>query len=110
MPLFETAIPIEAPEIENIVSENWNLKLGKLIKASQNHTFEAFSEDGQKKFSVRVTPDPENKHLQRITDELFFVQYLVNAKINHICAPQAPIKESPHKIFIVVGNLIIAVF
>lgn len=110
MPLFETAIPINAEEIEKILRQNWNLKLGKLIKASQNHTFEAFSDDGLNKYSVRVTPDPEKKHLQRITDELFFVQYLVNAGLTHICSPLPPQTESPQRTFLVVGSLIIAVF
>lgn len=57
-----------------------------------------------------MTPDPEKKHLQRITDEIFFVQYLVNAGLNHLCSPVLPIKESPQKNFIVVGDLIIVVF
>lgn len=85
------------------------MKLGKLLKESQNHTFEAFSENG-KKFSVRVTPDPERKHLQRITDELFFVQYLADAGLTHICSPVPPLTQSPQKTFILVGDLIVAVF
>lgn len=58
MPLFETTIAIDEKEVSEIVSTHWNLKLGKLLKASQNHTFEAFSHDDKHKFSVRVTPDP----------------------------------------------------
>jgi len=84
--------------------------LGKLLKASQNHTFEAFSEDETKKFSVRVTPDPEHKSLQRITDELTFVSYLVKAGLNHICPPVPPITNTQKNIFLLKGNLIIVVF
>ena len=58
MPLFETTIPVDEAFIAKIVKQNWNLTLWKLLKASQNHTFEAFSENEIKKYSVRVTPDP----------------------------------------------------
>ena len=39
MPLFETTISIDHKEVAEIVMKNWNIKLGKLLKASQNHTF-----------------------------------------------------------------------
>lgn len=67
MPLFETKIPVNSEEIATIVMQNWNLKLGKVLKASQNHTFEAEAENGTK-YAVRVTPDPDQKHQQRIKD------------------------------------------
>jgi hypothetical protein len=38
MPLFET-IPVNHKHIYELVVKNWNLNLGKLLKASQNHTF-----------------------------------------------------------------------
>ncbi len=57
-----------------------------------------------------MTPDPERKHLQRITDELFFVQYLADAGLTHICSPVPPLTQSPQKTFILVGDLIVAVF
>lgn len=41
MPLFESAIPVNNEKIAAILNERWGLKLGKIIKASQNHTFEA---------------------------------------------------------------------
>jgi len=40
MPLFETTIQINPEDVAKIVQENWNISLGKLIKGSQNHTFE----------------------------------------------------------------------
>lgn len=39
MPLFETAIEIDHKAIAELVLKNWNLNLGKLLKASQNQTF-----------------------------------------------------------------------
>lgn len=41
MTLFDTTIEINHEEVAKIVKEYWNIELGKLIKGSQNHTFEA---------------------------------------------------------------------
>ena len=66
MPLFEQSIPINREDIAKIVLENWDIELGNLIKASQNHTFLATKKSNQEKVIVRVTPDPEKKHFERI--------------------------------------------
>jgi hypothetical protein len=34
-----------------------------------------------------VTPDPKKLHLQRIKDEIFFVNYLIKAELKHQVAP-----------------------
>lgn len=38
MHLFET-IPVDHKLVAELVLKHWNLNLGKLLKASQNHTF-----------------------------------------------------------------------
>ena len=68
MPLFETAIPIDHEHIAKLVEQHWGLTLGKLIKASQNHTFEAYTQDKETKYAVRVTPDPHDKKTQKVKD------------------------------------------
>lgn len=71
MPLFETTIEIDHQEVAKIVKDHWDITLGKLIKGSQNHTFEGTrvnSQGHEQKFSIRVTPDPEHKSRQRIHD------------------------------------------
>jgi hypothetical protein len=76
MPLFEQSIPINRDEISKIVEEHWDLELGAIIKASQNHTFLATKKSNQEKVIVRVTPDPHNKHFERIQREIAYVSYL----------------------------------
>jgi hypothetical protein len=67
MPLFES-IPVDESCIAPIVAEHWNgMVLGKALKKSQNHTFEASLND--QKFAVRVTPDPRNSQASRIFAE-----------------------------------------
>jgi Ser/Thr protein kinase RdoA (MazF antagonist) len=91
MPLFDQTIAVSAEEIAEIVAENWNLKLGPIIKASQNHTFQATNEDADGviiKYVVRVTPNPQEHAHVRIKNEVFFVNYLAESKkLQHICAP-----------------------
>jgi hypothetical protein len=59
MPLFEKSIAINRDEISKIVAEKWDIELGAIIKASQNHTFLATKKANQEeKVIVRVTPDP----------------------------------------------------
>lgn len=83
------------------------MKLGKIIKASQNHTFEAIEISTNKKFVVRVTPDHENKYQGRVENELFFVNYCVASnKIHHICAP---LKNIDGDFLIRSGDLLISV-
>jgi len=69
MPLFET-LPINEEEVRTLVSAHWSLKLGKCLKASQNHTFEATNEENGKKYIVRATPDPKRARHDSIVVEL----------------------------------------
>ena len=92
------------------MSTHWNLKLGKLLKASQNHTFEAFSQDGLNKFSVRVTPDPQKAKGQKIQDEIFFVNYCIKSELKHLVSPIPPLKSEDNSLILVHNNLIIVVF
>lgn len=91
MALFDQTIEIVVEDVARIVTSCWGLTLGKRIKASQNHTFEAIktSDSGaETKLVVRVTPDPKNEHFERVTNELAFVNYVVQSgKVHHICAP-----------------------
>jgi Ser/Thr protein kinase RdoA (MazF antagonist) len=131
MPLFEQSIPINHEDVAAIVKHHWNLELKQLIKGSQNHTFAAEQvaageEDSSTvtKFAVRVTPDPTGKHIPRIEDEIFFVKYLQQAGIHHICAPvdvantepmvltaeAGPSNVSMNKCIVRCGSLIVVVF
>lgn len=91
MALFDQTIEIVVEDVARVVSTCWGLKLGKLIKASQNHTFEATStsESGtETKVVVRVTPDPKGQCYERIQKEIVFVSYVVESgKVHHISAP-----------------------
>ena len=109
MPLFETTIEIDHKQVGQILMKNWKIKLGKLLKASQNHTFQGFSIDDSKKYSIRVTPDPEKKHVQRIEDQIMFVNYCIKSELKHLVSPIVPLTFQ-EKLFLVQGNLIIAVF
>lgn len=112
MPLFESSVPIDHEHVAKIVLEKWGIKIDKLLKASQNHTFSASFElpdSTVQKCSVRVTPDPEQKHLNRIRDELAFVKFCADHKLNHVCGP-IPTKGEEKELFVKDGNLIVAVF
>ena len=78
------------PRVKGIQSIPLLSGAAKLIKAAQNHTFEATSgqDDTQIKRVVRVTPDPQGKHLARITNEVAFVDYITKSgELSHICGP-----------------------
>ena len=112
MPLFETSVPIDHEHVSKIVLQKWGAKIEKLLKASQNHTFSATIQSPDstlQKCSVRVTPDPEQKHLNRIRDELAFVKFCADHKLNHVCAP-IPTRGEGKELFVKEGDLIIAVF
>jgi len=96
MPLFET-LPVDEEEIKKIVEENWFLSLGKCLKQSQNHTFLASSND-DKKFVVRVTPDPKQTRQKDITLELALLDYL--HKNNLPVSKSVLTKTSPERNFI----------
>jgi hypothetical protein len=110
MPLFETTIEVDHKLVAEILLKNWGLKLGKILKASQNHTFEAFSDDEKNKYAVRVTPDAKKEHLQRITDEMAFVNFMIKHELKHLVSPIPPKTTSEHKTFLVEGDFIIVVF
>lgn len=57
-----------------------------------------------------MTPDPEKKHLQRITDEINFVNYLIKSELKHLVSPIPPKSNTEDKFILVEGDLIIVVF
>jgi len=105
MPLFEK-FPVDKDVVGKLVKEHYNLQLGDLLKASQNHTFSATKIGNEnnsstnlpaEKFVVRATPDPTEKHYDRICDELFFCYYLANiAKVPGVCGPVLPLSNTEH--------------
>ena len=87
--LFEQTIKVDKEVVALAVAEHWGLQLGDIIKASQNHTFAAEQPSTGARFAVRVTPDPTEKHLPRIRDELLFVSFLAKQGLDHVCGPVA---------------------
>lgn len=92
MPLFNLKIDVDVNRITEVVSEHWGIQLGSVIKASQNHTYNASNSAGIK-FVVRVSL-AEDSSLHRVDDEITFVNFLVEHKLNHICAPVAKTSRS----------------
>lgn len=84
--LFER-YEVDHAAICDAVNSEWGLKLGDALKISQNHTFAASNPATTDKFVVRVTPDPSKEAFNRITDELFFVRFLVENGLNGVCKP-----------------------
>lgn len=80
---------VDTQEVVTAVRQHWNLELGKCIKASQNHTFHAEAKDGTK-YIVRVTPNLAS--LQKIVDEVAFVNYVAQSKdlAGQVCPYVAP--------------------
>eukprot|EP01039_Chlorochromonas_danica_P006267 gene6267-6908_t len=85
MPLFEQSVPVSEEQVSSLVNRQWNVTLGSVLKASQNHTFSGQLEG--RHVVVRVTPDPTARHLTRIRQEIAFVNYLSEHKLKHVCAP-----------------------
>jgi Ser/Thr protein kinase RdoA (MazF antagonist) len=125
MPLFQQAVDISVEEVSKVVSDHWNIELEKIIKASQNHTFLAKrrttklttvfeksdstidSDDGDENVVVRVTPDPEHKHLSRIENEIRFVRFIrEQEEVQYVCGP---IPSIHGEYMVAHGDLIIAV-
>lgn len=91
MPLFELAVAVSDEEIDRIIQLHWNLKVGTIIRTSQNHTFDATDNSGVK-FAVRVVPDPLNKQFERMVNEVHFVNFIEQRlKAGHVCAPLASV-------------------
>ena len=74
MPLVET-IPIDTDEICRLAREHWNVEVDKCLRASQNHTFLASNNAGER-FILRVTPDPNNQRNISIQLEVTLLEYL----------------------------------
>lgn len=108
MPLFETT-PIDDALVASLVLDHYQLTLGKILKRSQNHTFEATQTSGAR-CAVRVTPG--SMHLSRIEREIHFLNYLADQAMHHrVCRPlpmQHTLTDS--KYILCSNNLIIVVF
>jgi Ser/Thr protein kinase RdoA (MazF antagonist) len=111
MPLFNKTIEISRDQVTNALKQHWDLQLGDLIKASQNHTFRASADEaeGARKFSVRVTPDADGVQEDRIRQEVAFVSFLAEEEslVDTICAPIATLNGD---LMVRDGDLIIVVF
>jgi len=99
MPLFET-LPIDQGEVELVVLEHWSLKLGKCLKASQNHTFLATSSsgDGAPNFIIRVTPDPAGGRRDSLEVEVALLDFLSLHDLP-VCT-SVPTRSSPSQKYI----------
>jgi len=105
--LFETII-IDLEQVKHVVREHWDIELGALIKASQNHTFNATQIKSGSPVIVRVTPDPRKEQRDRIELELSLLHYLYsNYPMLSVCAS---IPSLGGKSFVMVGDLIFVVF
>ncbi|PRP87263.1 hypothetical protein PROFUN_01525 [Planoprotostelium fungivorum] len=111
MPLFET-ISVDENHIRDLVDKHYGLKLGTLLKSSQNNTYLATkSEDGtETKFIVRATPDPKNERLPAIQLEIALLNDLYSQGLT-VCPP---IKNHASQYHVVsdtpTGPLIVVVF
>jgi hypothetical protein len=55
--------------LAEVLYAHWGLKLGHILKTSQNYTYQAHSSDNNELYAVRVTPNPKDSPtLQRIID------------------------------------------
>eukprot|EP01032_Pedospumella_encystans_P029224 gene29224-33006_t len=108
MALFDKTATIDVDDVSAIAQSRWGAKLGKLIKASQNHTFEATLESDETiKLVVRVTPDPQGIHRNRIASEVQFVDFIASSgELSYICAP---IRSVQGDLFVVEKGLILVV-
>eukprot|EP01125_Pyxidicula_operculata_P020492 TRINITY_DN758_c0_g1_i2.p2 TRINITY_DN758_c0_g1~~TRINITY_DN758_c0_g1_i2.p2 ORF type:complete len:326 (+),score=47.48 TRINITY_DN758_c0_g1_i2:371-1348(+) len=109
MSLFET-IKIDHDVVKSSVKRHWNVTLGKLLKASQNHTFLGTQgeDDNANKVIVRVTPDPRKEQLQRIEVETSFLNFLSHEYPSlNVCAP---INSLLGQSILIEGELVIVVF
>jgi Ser/Thr protein kinase RdoA (MazF antagonist) len=102
MSLFESLV-VDRALVEHLLQKSWGLVLGDLIKESQNQTFNALNEATGLKYAVRVS---SSHHLERVQDEIFFVNSLVQFSLQGVCGF---IPTSDEKFFVVDGNLILVV-
>ena len=57
-----------------------------------------------------MTPDPEQQHIKRIEDELFFVNYCIKSNLEYLVRPIPPQTQLSDKLVLVHGKLIVVVF
>jgi len=111
MPLFESTIPVSQERIAKLVAQHWGLTLGALLKESQNHTFllsQVLEGGEEKKYILRVTPDPKGHHKDRISREAAFVGYLTSeVKLKYACGP-IPTKDTGEYV-VIDGDLVLIV-
>lgn len=110
MPLFETT-PIDVDTVTAAAKAHWNVTLGKVIKASQNHTFlgtvDSDASQPAIQVIVRVTPNAAGKRTSAIELELRVLQYLAENKLS-VC-PAYPVLGGTD-LQVQVGDLSISVF
>jgi len=89
--LFETT-PVAEEAVAAVLARHWpGITIVRLLKASQNHTYEAHRAATGERFAVRATPDPAGAELRRIQDELTLVRYLDTvARLDGVCGPVPP--------------------
>eukprot|EP00029_Vermamoeba_vermiformis_P007550 TRINITY_DN32_c0_g1_i2.p1 TRINITY_DN32_c0_g1~~TRINITY_DN32_c0_g1_i2.p1 ORF type:complete len:318 (-),score=28.62 TRINITY_DN32_c0_g1_i2:7-960(-) len=104
--LFET-IPVDEEEIRRVAQENWGVKLGQCLKASQNHTYMARGESDNHRFIVRVTPDPEQKRSSSMAVEMALLDYLRKNNLPVCCAIAS--KKTGEKL-VRSGSMIVTLF
>lgn len=110
MGLFEKTADIDESIVQNLLQKHYDksIRIIKKIKGSQNHTYEAQIGEEGKSIAVRVTPDPTGKHIQRIEQEVEFVNFLAASnEVNYICAPLA---LTDGRFVVNEENLVIVVF
>jgi len=107
MPLFETT-PIDEARVRTLVREGWSLELGKCLKASQNHTYEATKEGTEDKYIVRVTPDHQHERLESIRAEIDLLRYL-HSKGLLVC-PSVTTSKEPREELVQNDDVVIVVF
>lgn len=109
MALFDQTVPVELSDVSKIAAEHWDVQIVRLIKASQNHTFEGVrTRNGtEERCVVRVTPDPKSAFLGRIRREVEFVRYVASSgAVHHVCAP---LPSNSGEFIVVDGDLVVVV-
>ncbi|KAF2077530.1 hypothetical protein CYY_001148 [Polysphondylium violaceum] len=84
MPLLET-ISVDIDTIRPLVAQHWGAEVGEALKLSQNHTYMAKDENGEKVI-LRITPDPQKIRRDSTDLEVRFLDYLNNKKLP-VCVP-----------------------
>lgn len=92
MPLFES-ISVDVERLRQVAKDHWNVELGDCLKASQNHTYMAVGNDGER-FVLRVMPDPDNTRLKSIELEVGLLDYLHENKLPVCCTVKSSLTSS----------------